>query len=171
MKFIKIKKINIKLWVKSYLWKIILYIGGVYIASSLGQMFSSFNAFVFEKIKSPFIQIYEGIVSVINIRIPIYSLIIGLLFVWIVGRLYIVFESRYKKFRIIEAIYGKNDKYVDITDKLNDMIDKDKLRVILSNSISGDPIIGTVKEGIIKYKYDGKKKEQVYKEGDIIELP
>ena len=165
------KKVNFKLWIKSYLWKIVLFFLLMYISTLFGQIFESLNIFLFGKMKNPSLDVYYKAISVISIKIPIYSLIVGVFFVWIFGKIYRKIEVKIRKLKIIKAIYGKDNKYVDITNRLNDIIENNKIKVVLSNAIAGDPIVGTPKEGRIIYKYEGIKKEILYKEGDVIELP
>ena len=77
------------------------------------------------------------------------------------------------KLIIVEAKYGIEDKYIDVTDKLNQMIVNNKLNIIASNDLAGDPIFGKVKELRIKYKINEYEiKEEIVKEREsvLIEL-
>ena len=47
---------------------------------------------------------------------------------------------------IISASYGKDSKFVDITEKLNSLISENGIHVIANNQIAGDPCPGVVKE-------------------------
>lgn len=73
--------------------------------------------------------------------------------------------------KIINATYGSGVTFIDIADKLNSSIQENKLKIILSNDIAGDPTPGVVKEAKIRYQYKGEVKENIYKENDTIELP
>lgn len=101
--------------------------------------------------------------------------IVGGLVVFIIGNIIVTKwqDSRNSKHRltIVKATYGKNNKFVDITTQLNSQIDKNKLDIILSNEIAGDPIERVPKIGKIKYKYDGKIYTKEYVEMERIRLP
>lgn len=75
------------------------------------------------------------------------------------------------KLVIINAQYGINDKYIDVTDKLNQMIIDNKLSILASNELAGDPIIGVPKELRIKYRFnDYEQKEEIAKENETITI-
>lgn len=70
--------------------------------------------------------------------------VVGGLVVFIIGSIIVTKwqEARNRKhsLTIIKATYGRDNKFVDITTQLNSQIDKNKLDIILSNDIAGDPI-------------------------------
>jgi hypothetical protein len=73
--------------------------------------------------------------------------------------------------KIISALYGKNDKYFDITDKLNNLISNNKLSISVTNNIAGDPNVGVGKELILVYSY-GTEIFRIKKlENELLELP
>jgi hypothetical protein len=69
--------------------------------------------------------------------------------------------------KIIEAFYDK----LDITDKLNKMINNDTLNVYASNDIFGDPNVGIVKKLICKYEYNNKIYDKLIYEGYQLKIP
>ena len=74
-------------------------------------------------------------------------------------------------FEIIEAKYWTPKVHKDITQKLIGMIKNDKLEVIASNEIDGDPDVGTRKKLTIKYRHNGMDLIKEYNEKEKIELP
>ena len=75
------------------------------------------------------------------------------------------------KFEIIEAKYWTPRVQKDITQKLKALIKDNKLEVIASNEIDGDPDVGTRKKLTIKYNYNGMDLVKEYNEKEKIELP
>ena len=61
----------------------------------------------------------------------------------------------------------KNKKF----NKLNDAVENNKLKIILSNNIAGDPTPGVVKDGTVKFKFNNKEETRNFKEADTVELP
>ena len=75
------------------------------------------------------------------------------------------------KLVIIDAKYGFNDKYFDVTDKLNQMIIDNKLAILSSNELAGDPIFGVPKELRIKYRFNVyEQREEIVKENETITI-
>jgi hypothetical protein len=74
-------------------------------------------------------------------------------------------------FEIIEAKYWTPKVHKDITQKLIGMIKNNKLEVIASNEIDGDPDVGTRKKLTIKYRHNGMDLIKEYNEKEKIELP
>jgi len=73
--------------------------------------------------------------------------------------------------KIISAFYGKNDTYIDVTNNLNEAIKDNKLSIIASNDIAGDPIHGTPKELKVVYSLGYGIETIVLKEGELLTLP
>ena len=74
-------------------------------------------------------------------------------------------------FEIIEAKYWTSRIHKDITQKLKRMIKNNRLEVIASNEIDGDPDVGTRKKLTIKYRHNGMDLIKEYTEKEKIELP
>jgi hypothetical protein len=73
---------------------------------------------------------------------------------------------------VIEATYGSGASSVNVTDALNQLIDRGRLSFQVSNSIAGtDPQPGTVKDLKIIYKTDQRTLEKIYRESDFVNLP
>ncbi len=56
---------------------------------------------------------------------------------------------------IIEASYGTSEKILNITEELKKLVINNKLNIIASNAIAGDPYPNQVKYLTLKYKYKG----------------
>jgi hypothetical protein len=85
--------------------------------------------------------------------------------------LFFSWKSRPKNLRIIKAFYGRNGHYKNLARKLNDKIVHNKLEILLTNKINGDPYEGVQKIAVIEYSYNGRKLKREYIEGEIINLP
>jgi hypothetical protein len=72
---------------------------------------------------------------------------------------------------IDKAIYGTLNNKVDVTDILNAMIGDNKLFVIASNSLAGDPEPGQPKTLTVTYRYHGKQLTRLAQEGYELKLP
>ena len=149
-----------KLQIKKYWIKILSFIVLVYLSRLLNSFFDTIDSIFLNKL-----------ISFFTIKIPIYSLLFGLLSVWFFYAFYRKIKYSHNKLKILKATYGKNGKYIDITNELNNAVDDDKLKIVLSNAIAGDPIVRTHKEGVINYEHNGKTSDRTYKEGEVIELP
>ena len=68
---------------------------------------------------------------------------------------------------ILSAHYGT----LDVTEQVKLMVKDDKLNVVASNDIFGDPVIGRVKKLIITYKSDSGIKSAFAYEGYSISIP
>jgi hypothetical protein len=87
-------------------------------------------------------------------------------------RVYRIRKSRGRIFKITNATYGTPEINIDITKALNDSIDGNRLKVVLSNGLAGkDPVPNVVKEGHITYSIGNKVAEKTYIENDVIDLP
>ncbi len=73
--------------------------------------------------------------------------------------------------RILDAKYGKDNSWVDITNELNSFIKDNKIKIVISNNIAGDPYFGEIKKALIHYKYDGIENEVLIEENEVLELP
>jgi hypothetical protein len=74
-------------------------------------------------------------------------------------------------FRIDKAVYGKDDKIIDVTDKLQQMVKNNSLEINASNSLAGDPFVGVMKDLIIDYTINGVAKREIIKEGNTKIIP
>lgn len=162
---------SIKLKTKKYFWVAAVFFISAYFGNFFDKLFNPVNDYLLGKLKGPLKILYEQLSRLFNIKLPLYSLFLAILLVWLCFKIYWFIESRKKKLRIVKAFYGKNGKYIDIASRLNEMIEDNRLKVVLSNAIAGDPLVTIVKEGIIEYKYMGVKDQKIYNEGDVINLP
>ncbi|MFA5050904.1 MAG: hypothetical protein WC499_02200 [Patescibacteria group bacterium] len=74
-------------------------------------------------------------------------------------------------FRIDKAIYGRDNKVIDVTDKLQRMINNNLLEITASNALAGDPFPDTIKDLIIDYTVNGVTKREIIKEHDTKIIP
>ena len=80
-------------------------------------------------------------------------------------------ETISQELEIIEALYGKNTTWLDVTEEIKKLVTNSTLNVKVSNDIKGDPLVRVVKELKVKYKLNGKAKYKVVNEGEILTLP
>ena len=113
----------------------------------------------------------SAVVNFLNYKISILSIISGFLGVIFVYKIFERIKTSKRKLRIIKAVYGRDLVWLDITNELNRAVENDKLIIVLSNNIAGDPLVGVQKIGVIKYQYDGKIEEETFIEGVTINLP
>jgi len=74
--------------------------------------------------------------------------------------------------KIIDAQYGANEIYVDITSQLLSKINNNRLNIKITNDlVSKDPTPGIAKEAKVKYSFNGEEKVIIVKEKDILNLP
>lgn len=74
-------------------------------------------------------------------------------------------------FFILSASYATTKASFNVKEKLDAMIEDNRLRVKASNDIAGDPDRGTHKELRIKYKVNEQILERTYNEGELVDLP
>jgi hypothetical protein len=117
--------------------------------------------------------IFHRIFQVINykINIAIVPFIFGVFTPAIIYRIYRYYKYKKNKLRILDATYGIDSKFINITNELNKAVIDNKLKIILSNNIAGDPHKGKVKKGKIKYSFNDKESEKEFSENDLIDLP
>jgi len=86
---------------------------------------------------------------------------------------FIVMKSNYEntKIKLLSAIYGTNEHYFDVYDKINSMINENGLRVTSSNDIAGDPHKGVRKKLVIRYISYGEEHEVEVPENETRTLP
>src|SRR5271165_528526 len=74
--------------------------------------------------------------------------------------------------RINNAIYGKDGRGMNVTNKLRSMIQNNTLNIKVNNgNMGGDPNVGADKYLAVKYTYQGRSMSKVVKEGDRLQLP
>lgn len=155
-----------------------LIIGGIsliftiWFSNLLDPLFVKFNQYLIEKSIAPISFMVILVSSILNIRVPVYSILLFGIIAWFVYKVFRPIVSSHRKFKIVKADYGSGTKLIDITDQLNNLVVDNKLKIKLSNGISGlDPTPGTLKTGRIKYQLNNKIFERKYLEGNIINLP
>ena len=133
----------------------------------LGGIISEFPA---NKIVNILIDIFEYKLT-ISIGSFLISTILSVIFISYSIKIYHNFSRRKNKLKILEATYYTDKKSLDITQELTDAIYDDKLKIVLTNEIAGDPDVGTRKKAKIIYKINDEKKEKEYLERDFVDIP
>lgn len=141
----------------------------------------SFFIGAFKNVRVPTNEILQFLVVFVNYEmnisftISVFSITVSLILVGIFLGLLRKFRIKnilnQSKLRIVKATYGTENKNVDITQELNLAIVDDKLNLLLTNNIAGDPDVGIQKIGNIIYKFDGKKFKKEVVENSPINLP
>lgn len=72
---------------------------------------------------------------------------------------------------ILEARYYTSVKTSDVTELVREKIENNKLAILASNDIFGDPHPGVVKKLLIKYKYAGETLTKEVGEGETLRIP
>jgi DnaJ-like protein len=81
-------------------------------------------------------------------------------------------QAQGRQLHINNAIYGKNGKGMNVTNKLRSMIQNNALDVkVNNNNMGGDPNVGADKNLKVEYTYQGRTMSKVVKEGDRLQLP
>jgi len=81
-------------------------------------------------------------------------------------------QAQGRMLHINNAIYGKNGRGMNVTNKLRSMIQNNTLNIKVNNSnMGGDPNVGADKYLAVKYTYQGRTMSKVVKEGDRLQLP
>ena len=106
-----------------------------------------------------------------RINIPFFAFLISLIAAWTCWNLYKKIKIGKRKLRIINAVYGADGKYFDITYELNLKVIDEHLKIVIDNNIAGDPNPGVFKNGKVNYKFNGKDHEVQFKEGELLVIP
>ncbi len=169
-------KSKIKILIKKYGRKTVIsgitVILGIWLTTLLTPLFNKLNQFLIEKSRDPILSLIIFITSKLNIKVPVYSILLFILIAWLIFKFIRILTLSRRRFKIIKAEYGSGTTFVDITNQLNNFVIDNKISVLLTNSIAGlDPTPGVVKVAKIKYELNGKKFDKKIIEGKIINLP
>jgi Domain of unknown function (DUF3395) len=81
-------------------------------------------------------------------------------------------QAQGRMLHINNAIYGKNGRGMNVTNKLRSMIQNSTLNIKVNNgNMGGDPNVGADKYLAVKYTYQGRSMSKIVKEGDRLQLP
>jgi hypothetical protein len=81
-------------------------------------------------------------------------------------------QAQGRMLHINNAIYGKNGRGMNVTNKLRSMVQNNSLNIKVTNgNMGGDPNVGADKYLAVKYTYQGRAMSKVAKEGDRLQLP
>ena len=82
------------------------------------------------------------------------------------------FKEADTSLRVIDAQYGANGSYVDISSQLSSKIINNTLNIRITNDLAPrDPAPGVAKELKVKYSFSGEEKEITVKEKENLNLP
>lgn len=123
----------------------------------------------FSKIDTGYIL--DKIIYFLNYKVSILAVFLGVATYSLIFRVYLRIKAGKRNFKILHAIYGINNLWINITSELNNSVLENQLNIILSNNIAGDPAPGIRKVGIISYEYNGQKFQNNFTEGQAINLP
>lgn len=81
-------------------------------------------------------------------------------------------QETYDDFKVIKAIYGTSENSRDVTDKLNELVQNNKLTLQVSNAlVPSDPDAGNIKTLSVVYQSNGEINIKNVTENDSISLP
>ena len=72
---------------------------------------------------------------------------------------------------IHSALYGIKGEGNNITDLLRSQISNGKIKILVSNDLSGNPFPGIKKELTVNYSFDGETHSRTIREGEVLTLP
>lgn len=73
--------------------------------------------------------------------------------------------------RIMRASYGAGATRIDVTAKLSRLVGDGELHTKASNELAGDPCLGTVKDLVVEYQYNGQVLIRTVQENADLDLP
>lgn len=111
------------------------------------------------------------IIWFLDYKVSVLSVFLSVTFSVFIFRMWRFVKVKRRRFKVIKATYGAGNHWLDITNELNDAVFDNKLSIVMSNNIAGDPLYGHQKSGKITYEYDGEKFERTFIEGQVIVLP
>jgi len=106
-----------------------------------------------------------------KIELPVFGLILSLLIVALGDRAYKAWIINRRQLKIIKATYGTNETNTDITRELNKAVIDNKLKIVISNALAGDPIPGVPKFASVYYEYADRRENKNVNEGEVLQLP
>jgi hypothetical protein len=72
---------------------------------------------------------------------------------------------------VSKAVYGANGVGIDVTEKLNSLIENNALRIKANNSMAGDPTPGVIKTLVVDFCFNGINLNKVVNENEELTLP
>lgn len=118
------------------------------------------------------------------------AVILGLALIWIIGSFvltstwdyainflnlflppHIRLHKKLQQFEIISALYGVENKNIDVTEILQGLIINNKVEIIVSNRIFTDPALNQIKSLKVKYTYGNGDFFTEVAENAILKLP
>jgi len=106
-----------------------------------------------------------------KVEVPLFALILSAVIVWFSFYLFRTCTINRRGLKIVGALYGADNSFVDITSELNSKVIEDHLKVVINNSIAGDPTAGIVKHAEVKYQYKNKVTTVSVSENQTLDIP
>lgn len=75
------------------------------------------------------------------------------------------------KLKIIEAKFGTESNSIDVKPELAELISNNKINIIITNKLKGDPDPGKIKKLTVKYFYNNLQFEKEVEEGQRLSIP
>ncbi len=113
----------------------------------------------------------RGASYILNVKVPIFSALLSILISYFTYKFINKIKIDKRRLKILKATYGRDLHLIDITNELNNAIQDDKLIIVISNNIAGDPLIGYQKMATVLYEFDGHQVNKYCKEGETLVLP
>lgn len=129
------------------------------------------KSYFYQFLTLPALHFFGLLSLILNYKFPFYAIILSVFILGLSYRFYRVWQIRKRSLKILSAVYGSGNHYIDITGALNNAVQDNSLKIVLSNNIAGDPTPGIVKDGTIKYRFNNTAETRSYHEADTIELP
>ncbi|HUJ95611.1 MAG TPA: hypothetical protein VLW84_10140 [Terriglobales bacterium] len=83
-----------------------------------------------------------------------------------------VVSADYYRLRVMNATWGASGQTWNVTDRVNRMINGGRLSFKVNNTnLGGDPAQGRSKQFVMSWMYAGRRGNQVWREGDYVNLP
>ena len=80
--------------------------------------------------------------------------------------------SNFSDLRIISARYGAGNRWIDVTDALQHLVNNDRLNAKVNDTnMGGNPAEGQDKELLFTWEYQGRRRETRLREGEYINIP
>lgn len=143
------------------------------ISATIFYILSTIVSAIMSSLHIKWTAIWVSVWHYLSFEIPVYSILAFVVILWVVlkSKAYIKYKIGKNNLKIVYADYGSPDRKITITNELNASIIENKLNIVLSNNIAGDPHPGVRKKSKIIYKYNGEEHTTEADEDQIIKLP
>lgn len=81
-------------------------------------------------------------------------------------------QSGANPLRIVSAIYGADNTFIDVHQRIQALVQNDRLNLEVTNSsMGGDPLIGTSKTLQLRYQWDNRSYDVIVQENQRLSIP